>query len=103
MKIKGRRYIVLNIDKAISREAFYSILIEYIMFFSGIIGLSLTLPSIVYMKDKILIIRTTVDGVRIIRSSIALKGNLSDINIKIINITGSFKKAKAICDSYKGG
>ncbi len=99
-KNRRKRYLILEIDKIIDKEKFQSILVENIIFLVGIMGLSLVIPTIVYTKDKFIVLRTSIDGLTIMRSLILLKGNLNGINVKIIKVTGSFKKAKSICDSY---
>ncbi|MCD6562664.1 MAG: Rpp14/Pop5 family protein [Thermoproteales archaeon] len=101
MKIKRKRYIVLEIDKVVDRETFHKILIDNILFLVGILGLSLALPSIVYLKNKLVVVRTSLQGLEIIRGVLALKDDLNGYKVRIIKVTGSFKKAKSICDSYK--
>ncbi|RLF08326.1 MAG: hypothetical protein DRJ64_01225 [Thermoprotei archaeon] len=99
MMRERKRYVIIYLKDEIDEETFRKDLIDETINFVGVKGLSFFLPRIVFRKDNIFVIRTTVEGLKIFRSILVLKGGVKGRSVRIIKVTGSLKKAKAVSES----
>lgn len=97
-----RRYIILKTEDRLERplQVLGDIGADIRCHF-GIFEYSEDVPRIPYSKiDKgIVVLSTTMRGVDRIRAILALRGRLGGIRFRILKVTGTLRKAKAIADS----
>jgi len=100
--LSKKRYIVLRFKGSdVGRERLSKLIEDHLNMVYGLVGSSKVNPEVVYFNRERLtgVVRTTVEGVKLFRAMLALVGPLEGVHVRVVKVTGTLRKAKAIAKS----